>query len=310
MKVLMSGGTGLVGQALTEELLARGNQVTILTRNPEKRGDLPPSATLVAWDSESPEGWGELVASTDAVVNLAGASIAGKDTLAILTQRWNDEYKRLILESRVDAGRAMTMAIQAAEHKPKVLVQASAMGYYGPQESEAVDEDAPPGDDFMAEVCQAWEGSTRPVEELGVRRVILRSGLVMSTAGGILPIMLLPFRLFVGGPLAGGQQHVSWIHIRDQVEAICFLLENETAQGPYNMTTPNPLTSAQFGKIAGKVLRRPSIFPVPKFALKLVLGEKADLVVNGQRVLPKRLLAAGYEFKFPEMESALRDLVQ
>lgn len=310
MNVLMTGGTGLIGRALVTTLLARGHQVTILTRNPEKHGVVVPGATLVAWDGKSSQGWGHLMESTDAVINLAGASIAGENMLAIFSRRWSDAYKKRIRQSREDGGRALTAAIQAAANKPSVLVQASAVGYYGPQGAEPVDENTPPGDDFMADVCQAWAASTESVVAMGVRRVIIRSGLVMSQEGGILPMMLLPFRLFVGGPLGGGQQAVSWIHIRDQAEAICFLVEKETAEGAYNLTAPNPVTNAQFGKIAGKLLRRPSFLPVPSFALKLLLGEKAALIVEGQHVLPRRLLEEGYRFNFSELEPALLDLLK
>jgi uncharacterized protein (TIGR01777 family) len=308
MNVLVTGGTGLVGRALVKELLARGHQVTILSRNPEKHRQAVPGASLAAWDGRSSQGWGDLVEEADAVINLAGASIAGENIFAIFGQRWNDAYKQRVRRSREEGGRALTEAIQAAARKPRLLLQASAVGYYGPRGAESVDEATPSGHDFMAEVCRAWETSTQQVTTLGVRHVVIRSGLVMSREGGILPMMLLPFRMFVGGPLAGGQQVVSWIHIRDQVEAICFLVESETAEGVYNLTAPIPVTNAQFAKIAGKVLRRPAFFPVPSFALKMLLGEKATLVIEGQRVLPNRLIAEGYQFHFSELEEALRDL--
>jgi len=311
MNILIAGGTGLIGQALTAELLSRGYKVTILTRNPQKQRALPPGVTLVAWDGKSPNGWGHLIESTDAIINLAGTSIAGENMFAIFTRRWNDDYKRDILESRLDAGQALTMAIQAAEQKPKVLLQASAVGYYGPRGAESVDEQTPPGHDyFMADVCQAWERSTHQIEELGVRQVIIRMGLVLATYGGILPMMLLPFRLFAGGVLGSGEQVISWIHINDIVRSICFLLEDETIRGVYNLTAPNPVTNAQFAKIAGNTLRRPSFLTVPSFALKLLLGEKAALILDGQHVLPEGLLAAGYDFQFTELEQALNHLLK
>jgi uncharacterized protein (TIGR01777 family) len=310
MNVLITGGTGLIGRVLAAELLAQGNQVTVLTRNPEKRSVLPPGINLVAWDGKSPDGWGHLVESTDVIINLAGASIAGENLPAIVAQRWSDENKRLILESRLNAGQALTMAIQAAEHKPKVLVQASAVGVYGPHGAESLDEETPPGRDyFLAAVCKAWEDSTRHIEELGVRRVIIRTGLVMTTGGGILPMMLLPFRLFAGGVLGSGEQVISWVYIRDVVEAILFLLEDVGSEGAYNLTAPNPVTYEEFANIAGKLMRRPAFLPVPSFALRFILGEKATLVLDGQRVLPKRLLAAGYDFHFEEMDLALRHLL-
>jgi uncharacterized protein (TIGR01777 family) len=311
MNVLIAGGTGLIGQALTAELQARGYQVTILTRTPEKHVRRLPGATLVAWDGKSTNGWGHLVESADAIVNLTGASIGGENMFAIFTQRWSDAYKRLILESRLNAGQALTEAVRAAERKPKLLLQSSAVGYYGPLGDEPIDEEEPPGYDyFMSDVCQAWEGSTRQVEELGVRHVVMRTGLVMTTDGGILPMMLLPFRLFVGGVLGSGKQVISWIHIRDAVRAMCFLLEGESGNGAYNLTAPNPVNYAQFAKIAGKALRRPYIMPVPSFALRLILGEKAALVLDGQRVLPSRLIDAGFTFDFTDLEPALRDLLE
>jgi uncharacterized protein (TIGR01777 family) len=309
MRILMTGGTGLIGQALTKELLAKGHQVTILSRSPQKHQGEIPGATLVKWDGRTPEGWGHLIEETDTVINLAGASIAGEGLGGILTQRWSDDIKQRIRQSRLNAGQAIVQAIEAATSKPRVLVQSSAVGYYGPRGSEAVAEDSPPGDDYLAKVCVDWEDSTQAVEALGVRRIIIRTGLVMTEEGGILPMMLLPFRLFVGGPLGSGQQGIAWIHIRDEVSAIIYLLENEAAQGAYNLTAPNPVNSTQFGKTAGKVLGRPSYFPTPGFALKLALGEKATLVLDGQHAVPTRLLETGYKFAFSDLEMALNDLL-
>ena len=309
MKILITGGTGLIGQALTKELLAKGHQVTILSRNPQKYQADMPDVAFVAWNGRTPEGWGHLIEETDAVVNLAGASIAGEGLGGILTQRWSDDVKQRIRQSRTDAGQAITKAIEAAENKPSVLIQSSAVGYYGPRGGEAVAENAAPGDDFLARVCVAWEESTQAVEAMGMRRVIIRTGLVLTEEGGILPMMLLPFRLFVGGPIGSGRQGIPWIHIRDEVNAIVYLLENEAAGGAYNLTAPNPVNSKQFGKAAGKVLGRPSFFPTPAFALKLALGEKAALVLDGQRAVPTRLQEAGYGFAFSELEPALRDLL-
>ena len=309
MRVLMTGGTGLIGQALTEELLAKGYKVTILSRNPAQYQSLLPGAQIAQWDGRTAEGWGYLIEDTDAVINLAGASIAGEGLGGILTQRWSDAVKKRIRQSRIDAGQALTQAIEAAANKPRVLAQSSAVGYYGPRGDEGVAEDTPPGDDFLAKVCIDWENSTQAVEALGVRRVIIRTGLVLSEEGGILPMMLLPFRLFVGGPLGSGRQSISWIHVRDEIDAIIHLLESEAAQGAYNLTAPVPVNSAQFGEVAGKVLGRPSFFPTPAFILKLALGEKATLVLDGQRAVPTRLLENGYTFNFTQLAPALRDLL-
>lgn len=308
MRILITGGTGLIGRPLTKTLATQGHQVTILSRNPAKHQAGMPEATLVQWDGRTPAGWGHLIAETDAVINLAGASIAGESLTSIITQGWSPERKNYIRQSRTDAGQALVQAIEAAETRPGVLIQASAVGYYGPHGDEPLSEDSPPGDDFMANVCVDWENSTSAVEALGVRRVIIRTGLVLTKEGGILPMMLLPIRLFVGGPLGSGRQYVSWIHIRDEVQAILFLLENRSASGPYNLTAPNPVTYAQFVKIAGKIMKRPSFFPTPALALKLVLGEKATLVLDGQRVIPSRLLEAGYPFIYEDLAQALNDL--
>lgn len=308
MRILMTGGTGLIGRALTKELLTKGHQITILSRNPQKHQAAMPDVELVQWNGRTPENWFHLIESTDAVINLAGASIAGEGLSGILTQRWSDAVKQRIRQSRTDAGQAIVQAIEAAKNKPRVLIQSSAVGYYGPRGSEDVTENTVPGDDFLAQVCVDWENSTQAVEAMGVRRVIVRTGLVLTAKGGILPMMLLPFRLFVGGPIGSGRQGIPWIHIQDEVNALIFLLENEAADGAYNLTAPNPVNSKQFGKVAGKVLRRPSFFPTPAFALKIALGEKSTLVLDGQRAVPTRLLEAGYNFAFTDLEKALTNL--
>ena len=241
-------------------------------------------------------------------LNLAGESIAGESLLAILARRWTEEQKKRIQKSRVEVGKALVAAIDAASNKPEVLIQASAVGYYGPYGDEIISESTPAGKDFLAGVCQAWEDSTAEVEKMGVRRAVIRTGLVLAPEGGILPMMLLPFRLFVGGPLGGGKQNVPWIHLQDEINAIRFLLENQTAQGAYNLSAPNPVSNAEFGRIAGQVLHRPNWFPIPGFALRLALGEKASLILEGQHAFPQRLLDAGYEFKFKKLEAALQDL--
>jgi hypothetical protein len=310
MRILISGGTGLIGRALTKALVAKGDQVTILSRSPQKYQAEMADVRLVAWNGSSPEGWGHLIEETDAVINLAGASIAGESMIDILTKRWSRESKGAMLASRFMAGIAITQAIEAAQNKPRVLLQASAVGYYGPHGLEDVAEDSPAGDDFLASICAAWEQSTAAVEALGVRRIIMRTGLVLAGDGGILPMILLPFRLFAGGRMGSGRQGVPWIHIADEIGAILFLLENEAAQGAYNLSAPNPVTNAEFGKVAARVLKRPFFLPTPAFALKLALGEKSTLVLDGQRAVPARLLTAGYPFAFTDLEHALRALVR
>ena len=311
MNILIAGGTGLIGSALTSKLLGDGHQVTILTRNPEKRKEaLTPGVSMVRWDGRSTDGWSHLVEETDAVINLAGKSIAGESLPAIFLRRWTEEGKRRIRQTRVDAGHALTAAIRSARKKPDVFIQSSAVGYYGPRGSEEIPESAQGGSDEMAEICKDWEASTQEVEQMGVRRAVIRTSLVFAPVGGILPVMLLPFRLFIGGRLGTGRQMVSWIHIQDMVDAITFLLGNPVARGVFNMSSPNPVSNAEFGRIAGRVLRRPYWFPVPGFALKLLLGEKGTLVLDGQGTIPQRLLEAGFRFRFAELEAALKDLLQ
>lgn len=309
MKILISGGTGLIGQALSKALVANQHQVTILSRSPQKYQATMPDVTLVKWNGRSSEGWGHLMEETDAVINLAGASLAGESMVDILTKRWSRESKEIMLQSRTLAGQAITQAIEAAQNKPSVLLQSSAVGYYGPRGLEDVAEDNPYGDDFLSSICVAWEQSTAPVEAMGVRRIILRTGLVLDDAGGILPMILLPFRLFVGGRIGSGKQGIPWIHITDEIASILFLLENEAAQGAYNLSAPNPVTNAEFGKVAAKVLKRPFFLPTPAFALKLALGEKSTLVLDGQRAVPTRLLESGYTFAFTDLEKALTNLL-
>ncbi len=311
MNVLITGGSGLIGRALVADLTHRGYAVTVLTRNPQRAASvLPPGVVAHPWDGHTLKGWPHLVSQSEAIINLAGETIAGENLTAILTRRWTPAVKTRIRESRAHIGALLSEAIAHVEHKPRLLIQASAVGYYGNVSDRTVTEDAPPGQDFLAQVCREWEAATASVEELGVRRVILRTGLVLARAGGIMPVMLLPVRLFVGGPLGSGKQALPWIHLVDEVAAIRFLLESETAVGPYNLSAPTPVTQREFARAAGRMLKRPAFFPTPAFALQLVLGEKAQLVLEGQRALPKRLLEAGFEFRFPALQAALEDLLR
>lgn len=305
MQVLISGGTGLIGQALSKSLIDDGHEVTVLTRAAHK-ALLPDGVKAQQWDARTTKGWAESLERCDTVVNLAGENLAGN---GLLPQRWSDDQKRRIRESRLRAGEAISRAISEADHAPKVLIQASGVGYYGPLGEHPVTEDNPAGDDFLARLAVDWEASTTAVEERQVRRVIIRTGAVLSTRGGALPKLVLPYKLFVGGPLGSGRQYLPWIHIDDEVGAIRFLIDNADASGPFNLVAPNPLTNAEFGKVIGRILYRPSLFPTPAFAMKLLLGEVSTLVLDGQRALPERLQALGYAFRFPDAESALRDLL-
>ena len=311
MKIMIAGGTGLIGRPLTAALVADGNTLTVLTRNPEKAATaLPTGAVPVKWDGRTTDGWGDLINETNAVINLAGESLTGDSISAILTDRWTEAKKKRIISSRVNAGKAIADAIKVAEKKPEVLIQSSAVGYYSPSGTQKLTESSPAGTDFSAQTCIQWEASTKEVESVGVRRVIIRTGLVLTTAGGILPLMLLPFKLFIGGPLGDGTQPLPWIHIQDQVNSIRFLVSNPSTQGFYNLAAPNPVNYNQFTEIAGNIMRRPNWLRVPGFALKLALGEKSDLVLQGQHALPERLLEAGYQFKFLTIQSALQDLIK
>lgn len=300
MNVLILGGSGLIGKGLARELLGEGHQVVILSRNPPA-ARVSEGTALHAWDGQTSQGWVGLFEQADAVVNLAGESIGAKP--------WSEERKQQILASRLAAGNALATAARAASRRPEVVVQASAIGYYGPREAERLDENSPAGEDFMAKLVMQWENATRELESAGCRRVIVRSGLVLDKNEGILPRFLLPFRLFVGGPMGSGRQGVSWIHIRDEARAIVYLIENRQARGAFNLTAPNPLSNAEFGQGLARALRRPYWLPVPAVGLRLALGEMATLILDGQYVMPAGLLQSGFQFAFPRLDAALQELL-
>jgi len=307
MRVVITGGTGLIGRALFANLAADGHEVIVLTRSTERARNLPDGVRAERWDARTVEGWGRLADGAGAIVNLAGASVAGE---GFFPTRWTEEQRRVIRESRLNSSRAVVKAVAQAEQKPRVVIQASGVGYYGYRGGEPLAEDAEPGDDWAARfTAEEWEPSTAPVEEMGVRRVVVRTGVVLSTEDGALPRLLLPFRLFVGGPMGSGDQWYSWIHLEDQARALRFLIENEEARGAFNITAPNPATNGELAKLIGKVMGRPSFIPVPGFAMRLAFGEVADVVLKGQRAVPKRLLDLGFEFQFPAAEAALKDLL-
>jgi hypothetical protein len=307
MRVIITGGTGMIGRHLANSLAADGHEVIVLSRSPALAEGLSPKIRIEGWDAKTPKGWGHLVNGADAIVNLAGSSIAGE---GFFPSRWTDERKKLIVGSRVNAGEAIVAAIAQADSKPAVVIQSSAIGYYGNHPNSVdITEDSPAGHDWLARgVCIPWENSTEPVEQMGVRRAIIRSGLVLSFEEGVLPRLALPFRLFVGGPMGSGQQPFSWIHPVDQTGAIRFLIRNPDASGPFNLTAPHPLTNAAFARLLGQVMNRPALIPVPGFVMHTLFGEVASTALEGQRVLPKRLLDMGYEFQFADPEAALRDL--
>lgn len=306
MRVTIAGGSGLIGRELTARLVANGDAVTILSRNPDKVLRLPSGAKALRWDGTSLQEWSHVIEDTDAIVNLTGENLSGE---GFLPSRWTKDRKIRLVKSRVNSGLVLTKAIQAAGTRPSVFVQASGIGFYGTRQDKTLTELDSSGDDFSANLCKEWEASSQPVETLGVRRVITRNGVVLSTKGGALPLILLPYKLFVGGPMGDGRQVYSWIHIEDEVSAIIYLIHNNNAKGVFNLTSPNPVTNYEFGKTIGKVMKRPHYFTLPAFAMRLAFGEVASMVLEGQRVVPQKLLAAGFTFKFPTLDAAIKDLL-
>lgn len=308
MRIIISGGSGMVGSLLSSELSKAGHEVIILSRSPEKnRGRYGEGIRVVGWDGKTSAGWGSLVEEADAIVNLAGENLAGD---SLLPSRWTSKRKHAILESRLQPGNAIVEAIQQAHKKPKLLIQSSAVGYYGPHSDEVITEEAGPQDDFLSQVCVQWEASTEDVEKSGVRRAVIRTGVILDGKQGSLPRMVLPFKFFVGGPIGSGKQWVSYINIFDVVKGICFLLEHEEASGVYNLTSPNPVTNKELEKAIGKVMNRPSWFPVPAFVMKLLFGEMSTVLLDGQRVLPTRLTEAGFSFDYPDVVSSLQAVLK
>lgn len=299
MRIAIIGGRGLIGMAVARELRAAGHDAVLLSRKAEP-GETVDRFEVREWDGLSADELARIIDGMDGLVNLAGESI-GKG-------RWSDRRKQIIVDSRLRPAWAIVEAWPRLKAPPKVLVQASAMGFYG-NTAQPVDESSPAGTGFQAELCVKWEASTEAVTQSSTRRVVIRSGLVLDRARGILPQMMLPFRLFVGGAEGSGSQWMSWIHIADEARAIRHLLEHEEVGGVYNLTSPQPVTNAEFGREIAMALRRPYWFKIPGFALRLALGEMSSLLLEGQKVLPTRLLSSGFEFKYPNLRDALTDLL-
>lgn len=298
-KIMITGGSGFIGSRLITHLVEGGAQVQVLTRNPDRVSKIP-GVDYLALGDRSPQGWVKQIETTDAIVNLAGASL----------NKWPWSQKRIqeIRNSRTSTGKALVEAIRTASHKPRVLIQSSAIGYYGNTGDQLVDEASPPGKDVMAGVVVDWENSTKAVEEMGVRRVIIRTTPVLDAHEGILPVMALPFKLFVGGSIGNGRQWVPWIHVNDEIQAILFLLEDENLSGPFILGSPVQVTNAEFGKALAKVLHRPYWFPAPAILLRLALGRMSSLILEGQRANPTRLLLQGFSFHYPEISTALNNI--
>lgn len=299
MRAIIVGGTGFIGRALTEELQNNGWKVHIVSRTSSRVQTIfGNSATALSWEDKA--GWASLLGPKTALVNLAGESIAG---------RWTEDKKQRILQSRLQAGERLCQIIEEAGVLPATFIQASAVGFYGPHKSTPLTESSPQGSGFLAEVATQWEDSTKKLENLGIRRCLIRTGMVLGH-GGALQQMLPAFKLFLGGPVGDGHQGVSWIHIVDEVRAIRFLMESDTATGPYNLTAPNPTDYATFAKTLGKSLARPSWLRAPKFAMRALFGAMADeILLSGQFALPEALLKEGFTFAFPELGAALQNII-
>ena len=302
MRVLITGATGFIGSAVCDALLARGDEAVGLTRDPERARHGNPTVTWHGWDPVSERPPPSALEGVDGVVNLIGEPI---------DQRWTESAKRHIRDSRVRSTKNLVDAISAAEPRPKTLVSQSGVGYYGDRGEAVVDESNGPGATFDAEVCVAWEAAAHEAEKVGVRVVVMRSGLVLDPDHGLLKQLLLPFKLGVGGPLAGGAQYMPWIHVDDEVRLMLWALDTDQASGTYNAAAPNPVTNREFSKALGRVLRRPAVLPVPKLALRARFGDElGEVVLGGQRTIPRRALDAGFGFRHPELEPALKDLLQ
>ncbi|RPI64589.1 MAG: TIGR01777 family protein [Ignavibacteriales bacterium] len=301
-RIVVTGATGLIGRKLVRALIQRGDNVIVFSRDAEKaKSFFPKAMESVEWNYQHPEQWKYKIERSDAVVHLAGVNLFAK--------RWNDEFKRVVLESRELSTKNLVEAIKSCTNKPEVFVSASGIGYYGDCGETVLNENSAKGNDFLANVCEVWENESVNVEESGVRSVQIRTGLVLSTEDGALKQMLPPFKFFIGGYLGNGKQWASWLHIDDIVEIYLHAIDNSSLTGSLNATAPNPIRMKEFAQTLARVLHRPSLFPVPKFILRLVVGEASEVVLASQRIDVKKLVESGYKFKFEILEDALRDLL-
>ena len=307
MRIVIAGGTGFLGSPLAETYAEDGHDVRLLTRSlmagdsRHESGTGVPGITRVGWKPDGQSGpWAGALDGADAVINLAGASIGGK--------RWRPQVKAELRDSRVLPTRSLAAAIQGASAPPRVFVSASAVGYYGANGGDPKTESSPPGADFLAQLCEDWEREAQRAARDGMRIALLRTGMVLERSGGALAQMMLPFRLFAGGPMGSGAQYMSWIHRLDWIEMVRWIVQTPEAAGPINLTAPNPVTNRTFAKALGRAMKRPALVPAPAFALRLALGEFADYVVTGQRVIPARARALGYHFRYPELDIAFRGI--
>lgn len=302
-KIVITGATGLIGTQLCRTLINRGDEVTVFTRNiGSAKNIFGDKFTYVEWNYKNPNEWGRQLEDKDAVIHLAGANLFGK--------RWTAEYKKVILESRELNTRNLVSAIRSTKNRIKVFISSSAVGYYGSREDEILTEDSKLGHDFLAQVCDVWEKEAEKANEIGIRTAMLRQGIILSKDGGALTKFLTPFKFFIGGPLGNGKQWFPWIHIADLIEIYLFILDNAAISGAVNVVSSESVRMNEFAKTLGGVLNRPSIFKVPEFALRVLVGEAASTIVSSQRVIPKKLIDHGFKFKFENLEKALNDLLK
>lgn len=306
MRVFVTGGTGLIGPRLVARLRQRNDSVVLLSRRAATAREKFPDCTIVEGDPMQAGAWQKAIDDCDAVIHLAGENIFNK--------RWNAPFKQLMRDSRVKSTENVVAALarnpKGASGAGKVLVNASAVGYYGPHGDEELNESSPPGNDTLAQICVAWEQAAQAAVPAGIRTTMIRIGVVLAREGGALAELLTPFKLGVGGPVGSGRQWFPWIHIDDVVGILLLALDNAAAQGPINATAPQPVTNKEFGQALGRTLHRPAFLPTPVFALRLMLGEVADVVANGQRALPRKAQELGYTFRFPTIDAALADILK
>ena len=297
MKLVIAGASGFIGSALCSRLLDKGHVLTLLTRVAPRDASTATKRWL-HWTPGTPGHWETGVDGADGVINLAGEPIAAK--------RWTERQKQKILTSRIETTNSLVEVIRKAKQKPGFLINASAVGYYGPRGDETVTEEAAAGNDFLSSVCREWEEEAKKAESLGLRVIRVRTGIVLGRGGGALAKMVPPFKFFVGGPLGSGTQWMSWIHLEDEVGLMLYLIEHSQATGPFNATAPNPVRMKEFCQILGQVMGRPSWAPVPAFILRLALGELAEMLLTGQRVIPAAAQKLGYQFRYANLDAALK----
>ena len=302
-KILITGASGLIGKRLVNDFVLSGFEVTVLTRKAKKQVQtFDDSPKFVQWNCENNKEWKDVLEGQDIVINLAGANLVSK--------RWDHRFKKLIYSSRINCTKQLVDAISQCTNKPETLITASAVGIYGDRGEEILTESSDAGEDFLARVCYDWEFEAKKVRAYNVRFVALRIGLVLSADGGVLKNSLLPFQFFVGGKLGNGKQFFPWIHIDDLVSIVGHTIDNPLLDGPVNCASPGIVREQEFAKTLGQVLKRPAIFPVPRFMLRIVLGEISESILSSQNISVEKLIKAGFEFKYPELSSALNQILE